>query len=226
MKLIGLTGGIASGKSTVSRMIIRRRIPLIDGDLLARQVVEPGKPAYKLIIKHFSRNILNEDGTLDRAKLANIIFADERQRKILNRCTHPFIRKEIFKLIVWYWVTGEKMVVLDAPLLIESGLYKWMSSVVVIYVSEQLQLYRMIKRDNIPEHAAIQRIHAQMPLNEKVKYADHVIDNSSDLAETERQLNVVLAKVHPTWWSWILTWIGPPTFVALGLVSVVKVPSL
>lgn len=115
-------------------MIIRRKIPLIDGDLLARKVVEPGKPAYNLIIKNFSRDVINEDGTLDRAKLADIIFSDEQKRKILNRCTHPFIRREIFKLLVWYWATGEKLVVLDAPLLIESGLYKWMSAVVVVYV--------------------------------------------------------------------------------------------
>ena len=114
-------------------MIIRRGIPLIDGDLLAKKVVEPGKPAYNLIIKNFSRDVLNEDGTLDRSKLADIIFADEQQRKILNRCTHPFIRREIFKLLIWYWITGEKMVVLDAPLLIESGLYNWMSAVVVVY---------------------------------------------------------------------------------------------
>jgi len=114
-------------------MIIRRRIPLIDGDLLARQVVEPGKPAYRLIIKNFSRDILHEDGTLDREKLGNIIFANENRRKTLNRCTHPFIRREILKLLIWYWITGEKMVVLDAPLLIESGLYNWMSAVVVVY---------------------------------------------------------------------------------------------
>ncbi|GES96062.1 dephospho-CoA kinase [Rhizophagus clarus] len=222
MKLIGLTGGIASGKSTISRMILRRKIPLIDGDLLARKVVEPGRPAYKLIIKHFSHDVLNEDGTLDRTKLGNIIFADERQRKILNKCTHPFIRREIFKLLVWYWITGEKIVVLDAPLLIESGLYKWMSTVVVVYVSEQLQLHRLIKRDNLQEHVALQRISAQLPLREKIKYADHVIDNSSELGETERQLNVVLAKVHPTWWNWLITWLGPPTIAVLGLAAVVK----
>ncbi|CAB4382649.1 dephospho-CoA kinase [Rhizophagus irregularis] len=220
MKLIGLTGGIASGKTAVSRMIIRRKLPLIDGDLLAREVVEPGKPAYNLIIKNFSRDVLNEDGTLDRAKLADIIFSDEQKRKILNRCTHPYIRRKIFKLLAWYWATGEKLVVLDAPLLIESGLYKWMSAVVVIYVSEQLQLHRLIKRDNIQEHAALQRISAQMPIREKIKYADHVIDNSSDLGETERQLNVVLAKVYPTWWNWLITWLGPPTIVVLGLAAV------
>ncbi|CAG8598308.1 13217_t:CDS:2, partial [Funneliformis mosseae] len=217
MKIIGLTGGIAAGKSTLSRMIIHRRIPVIDADSLAKKVVEPGKPAYNLIIKHFSRDVLNEDGTLDREKLGNIIFANENQRKLLNKCTHPFIRREAFKILVWYWITGEKMVILDVPLLIESGLQKWVSSVIVIYVSERLQVSRLVKRDNLLEHVAIQRISAQMPLGEKVKFADYVIDNSGDLSETEKQLNIVLAKLYPSVWSWLVTWIGPPALVTLGI---------
>jgi len=95
--------------------------------------VEPGKPAYDLIVKNFSKNILLSDGTLDRTKLGNVIFPDENKRKLLNRCVHPFIRREIFKLVVWYWVKGESLVVLDAPLLIEGKLHTYMSSTIVVY---------------------------------------------------------------------------------------------
>ncbi|CAG8826617.1 9600_t:CDS:2, partial [Dentiscutata erythropus] len=96
------------GKSTVSQMIQKYGIPIIDADLLAREVVQPNKPAYKLIVDHFSKEILLEDGTLDRAKLRSIIFSDETQRKILNKFTHPYIRREILKLVIWYWFTGKK----------------------------------------------------------------------------------------------------------------------
>ncbi|CAG8585915.1 44092_t:CDS:2, partial [Gigaspora margarita] len=171
MKVVGLTGGIGSGKSTVSRMIQKHNIPIIDSDLLAREVVQPNKPAYKLIVNHFSREILLEDGTLDRTKLRNIIFSDETQRKLLNKFTHPYIRREILKLVIWYWITGKKAV-----------------------VSEQIQLHRLMERDNCSEDVARQFMSAQMPLKEKIKFADFVIDNSGDLFETERQVANILNK--------------------------------
>jgi dephospho-CoA kinase len=127
----GFFGSI--GKSTVSKMIKRHNIPIIDSDYLARKVVEPGKPAYKRLIKNFTKDILLEDGTLDRTKLANIIFADESKRRVLNQCVHPFIRLEIFKMVVWYWVTARDLVILDAPLLIEGKLHKYMSATIVVY---------------------------------------------------------------------------------------------
>ncbi|CAG8568170.1 2347_t:CDS:2 [Paraglomus brasilianum] len=222
MKVIGLTGGIASGKSTVSKMIRRHRIPVIDADYLARKVVEPGKPAYDLIVKNFSKNILLSDGTLDRTKLGNVIFPDENKRKLLNRCVHPFIRREIFKLVVWYWVKGESLVVLDAPLLIEGKLHTYMSSTIVVYCSEQLQINRMMERDGLSEQSARERIAAQMPINEKVRFADYVIDNSGDLSETERQVNQIMAKIKPKLWYWLLTWLLPPVAAAYGLLRLVN----
>ncbi|RHZ74173.1 hypothetical protein Glove_227g171 [Diversispora epigaea] len=210
MKVIGLTGGIASGKSTVSRMIIRRNIPLIDTDLLARQIVEPGKPAYKRVVKHFTREILNEDGTIDRVKLGDMIFSNENKRKILNKCTHPFIRTEVFKLVIWNWIKGEKMVVIDVPLLIETRLHKFMNLVLVVYCSDQIQINRLINRENFSESIARQRINSQLPLKEKVKYADYVIDNSGDIKTTEEQVEKILNITKPSSLNWLLSWWGPP----------------
>ncbi|CAG8441810.1 9442_t:CDS:2 [Acaulospora morrowiae] len=220
MKIIGLTGGISSGKSTVSRMFIRRKIPVIDGDLLARQVVEPGRPAFKLIVKHFTPEILQEDGTLNREKLGNIIFSDEKQRKILNKCTHPFIRTEILKLLIWYWIKGERIIVLDAPLLIESGLNRYIRTVLVVYCPERLQLTRLVERDKISESAARQRISSQMPLKEKVKHANYVIDNSADIKTTEEQVDKIVAKINPSMWSYLLWWLGPPSLVIAGILAI------
>ncbi|RUO97053.1 dephospho-CoA kinase [Jimgerdemannia flammicorona] len=133
MKLVGLTGGIASGKSTVSRILKSQNIPIIDADLIAREVVQPGRRAYQLIVKRFGRDILLPDGNIDRQKLGSIVFADPEKRKMLNQCTHQYIRFEILRQFFSYWLAGEKVTVLDAPLLIESGLDKFMNVVVVIY---------------------------------------------------------------------------------------------
>ncbi|KAG9289443.1 hypothetical protein G9A89_008004 [Geosiphon pyriformis] len=207
-------------------MIEQLNIPLIDADKLAREVVEPGKPAYKQIVKKFSRDILLEDGTIDRVKLANIIFTDETKRKILNKCTHPYIQRAILKSLCWHWVKGERVTVLDVPLLIESGLYKYMSAVIVIYCdpryprsSENLQLGRLMRRDGISEHAARQRMAAQIPLKEKVSFADYIIDNSGEFEETERQVFQIMNKVQPKWWNWLLTWLGPPALATAALVT-------
>ncbi|CAG8652179.1 1641_t:CDS:2 [Ambispora gerdemannii] len=210
-------------------MIERLQIPLIDADKIAREVVEPGKPAYKQIIKHFSRDILLEDNTIDRVKLGNIIFANESKRKVLNRCTHPYIHLTIVKSLMWYWLIGERMTVLDVPLLIEGGFHKYLSAVIVVYCdprhprsSEQLQLTRLIKRDNLSEHAARQRMAVQIPLSEKVNYADYVIDNSGELQETERQVIRVMKKVRPKLWNWLAAWVGPP--VAFGVIAMALFP--
>ncbi|CAG8432847.1 7335_t:CDS:2 [Diversispora eburnea] len=181
MKIIGLTGGIASGKSTVCRMITRRNIPLIDTDLLARQIIEPGKPAYKRVVNHFTREILNEDGTIDRVKL------------------------------------GEKMVVVDVPLLIETRFNKFMSSVVVVYCSDQIQINRLIKRDNFSELIARQRINSQLPLKEKIKYANYIIENSGDIKTTEEQVENVFKNLKPSSLNWLLSWLGPP-ILAISLI--------
>ena len=121
MKIIGLTGGIATGKSTVSQFLASSGIPIIDADIIAREVVEPGQVSYHLILDYFGMEILDSSSNIDRAKLGNIIFGDAAERKALNEITHPRIRLQILKNILLNFMKGEIMVVLDTPLLYETG---------------------------------------------------------------------------------------------------------
>jgi dephospho-CoA kinase len=131
--VIGLTGGIATGKSTVSTQLATRGIPVIDADLLAREVVRPGSRALKKIISTFGREVLQEDGTLDRAKLGAIVFRDEEERRKLNAIIHPAVRWGMAMGVLKCWLRGERVCVLDVPLLIETKLYLWVGRVVVVY---------------------------------------------------------------------------------------------
>ncbi|KAI8075821.1 dephospho-CoA kinase [Gilbertella persicaria] len=133
MKLIGLTGGIATGKSTVSRLLTEQHIPIIDADKIARDVVAPGRKANQLIRQHFGDEVFLPDGHIDRPKLGQIIFQDPEKRKILNRCTHPYVRLEMVKQALLYWIKGADVVVFDVPLLIESKLDRFMSTNVVVF---------------------------------------------------------------------------------------------
>ena len=136
--VIGLTGGIATGKSTVSTLLKASNIPVVDADLIARQVVEPGTTALARIEATFGNQVLFPDGTLDRKKLGSIIFADESKRKKLNAIVHPAIRRTMLWQVLGYWIRGYKYCVVDVPLLIEGGLWKWVGSVVVVYWYESL----------------------------------------------------------------------------------------
>lgn len=131
--VVGLTGGIATGKSTVSKQLKSFGIPVVDADVIARLVVEPGTPALAKIVKHFGEDILLPDGTLDRPKLGSIVFNDEARRKVLNGIVHPAVWRAIFWEVATNWLRGKKICVLDVPLLIEGGLYKWVAKVVVVY---------------------------------------------------------------------------------------------
>ncbi|CAD6885758.1 unnamed protein product [Tilletia laevis] len=185
MLVVGLTGGIASGKSTVSQLLSEvHKIPLIDLDTLARAVVEPGTPALKAIVKHFGSTILKEDGTLDRPSLGRIVFNDPDQRKVLNRITHSAVRKRMAWLLFLFWIKGSKVVVVDAPLLVEAGLWTFCGEIVVVWCSPQDQLNRMISRDaanGLTEEDARSRLASQLPLEDKLPYADVILDNSSAL---------------------------------------------
>lgn len=140
-KVVGLTGGIASGKSTVSKLLRdKHNIPIIDADVLAREVVEPGKPAYHKIIRQFGHDIILNDGTgkLDRKKLGDIVFADHDKRQVLNGIVHPAVRKAMLAAVVKCWLHGERVCIVDVPLLIETGLWRYCGYVVVIYWSASL----------------------------------------------------------------------------------------
>ncbi|CCL99981.1 uncharacterized protein FIBRA_02006 [Fibroporia radiculosa] len=216
MLVVGLTGGIATGKSTVSTLLRERNVPIIDADVLARQVVAPGTPALKRITAHFGANILQPDGSLDRAKLGSIVFADETQRKKLNSIVHPAVRRAMLWGVVKCWVRGERVCVLDVPLLIEGGLWKFVAHVVVVYCSPELQLQRLMKRDSSSRENASARLNAQLPIAEKVEYADVVIDNSGSLHDLEAQVNSLITKMHRrAGWTWTIGWLIPP----IGLIS-------
>jgi dephospho-CoA kinase len=131
--VVGLTGGIATGKSTVSSLLKSRQIPIIDADVLAREVVQPGTTGLNRIVAHFGSEVLLPDGTLDRKKVGAIIFNNEVKRKKLNSIVHPAVWRAILWNVFWCWLRGEKLCVVDVPLLIEGGLWKWMGKVVVVY---------------------------------------------------------------------------------------------
>ncbi|OJT08719.1 Dephospho-CoA kinase [Trametes pubescens] len=215
MLVIGLTGGIATGKSTVSALLRAHNVPIVDADVLARKVVEPGTPALAAIVRAFGAGVLRADGTLDRAALGARVFADGAQRATLNAIVHPAVRREMCWAVLRCWWHGERVCVLDVPLLIEGGLWKWVAKVVVVYCSAELQLQRLMKRDNSSREDAASRLNAQLPIAEKVQYADVVLDNSGSLQDLERQVDQLVQRlVKEAGWTWRLSWLCPPLGVA------------
>lgn len=190
--LVGLTGSIATGKSTVSDLFRRLGCEIIDADLLAREVVAPGEPALAQIAAEFGRDVLQPDGTLDRKKLGAVVFGDAARRKRLEAITHPAIRDGFLRRLAELEARGFDGIVLwDAPVMIESGGYKTMDKLVVVATDEETQSARLCARDGIDAAESARKIKSQMPVAEKAKLADYVIDNAGDLASTERQVREV-----------------------------------
>lgn len=190
--IIGLTGGIASGKSTVSTMLKELNIPVIDADEEARLAVEKGEKAYLEIVAYFGEEILLEDGSIDRLKLGSIIFPNEDKRKILNSIVHPAVRENMLRKKEQYLLSGHEFVVLDIPLLFESKLTHMVEKVIVVYVDEQTQLARLMERNGFSKEEATARIASQLPLKDKLTMADAVIDNNGSIDETKKQLISIL----------------------------------
>lgn len=186
--IVGLTGGIASGKSTVSNMFKKRGFAIVDADIAAREVVEPGEKAYQGIVEAFGKDVLLTDGTLDRKKLGSIVFNDEEKRKKLNSIVHPAVRKRMKEWQEEAVSDGKQTVILDIPLLYESQLTHFVEKVIVVYVNEQVQLKRLMERNNFSEQEAKARMSSQLPLRKKATLADAVIDNNGSVEETEQQL--------------------------------------
>ncbi|GGB27689.1 dephospho-CoA kinase [Virgibacillus dakarensis] len=190
--IIGLTGSIASGKSTVSLMFDDYQIPVVDADKLAREVVRPGEKAYEKIIEAFGQDVLRDNQTIDRKKLGTIIFADEAKRDQLNGIVHPAVREKMLKQRDALQEAGATCVVLDIPLLFESKLTHFVDKTLVVFVDEEVQLERLMKRDNYSEEEAKQRIAAQIPVKKKAAMADAVINNNGTKYQSYAQLEKIL----------------------------------
>ncbi len=182
--IVGLTGGIATGKSLVASEMKRLGAHVIDADSVAREVVEPGKPAYKEIIREFGRAVLKPDGTLDRKALADIVFKDKAALERLNAITHPRIRERIREEAARLSEGGNGLVVLDVALLIEMGVRYEVEKIIVVAAGREQQLERAMKRDGLTADEAERRLSCQMDIKEKLKYADYVIDNSGTKEST------------------------------------------
>lgn len=185
MRVVGLTGGIACGKSTVSTMLSALGAPIVDADGIAREVVEPGSPVLHGIVAAFGPEMRLPDGTLDRARLGERVFADAAARERLNALVHPEIRRRSAERLAALARAGHPIAVYDAALILENGLAGAVDALIVVAVPEHVQVERLIRRDGIDRAAALARIRAQMPLAEKVAQADWVVDNSGTLSETE-----------------------------------------
>ncbi|CEG28170.1 dephospho-CoA kinase [Bacillus sp. B-jedd] len=192
--IIGLTGGIASGKSTVSNMCKEMGIPVIDADQEARLAVEPGEQAYKEIVAAFGKGLLLPDGGIDRPALGAIIFNDEAKRRLLNSIVHPQVRRRMAEKQKAAVEAGAHIVILDIPLLFESNLVHLADKTLVVTVDREIQLSRLMARNDFSKEEAEARISSQMPLYKKAALADAVINNNGPLEETKKQLVEILYK--------------------------------
>lgn len=198
-KIIGITGGIATGKSTVTNMIREKGHMVIDADKIARNVVEKNSPAYVEILDFFGEDFLDENENIDRKKLGSIIFKDESLRKKLNNIVHPYIYENIKNQILKH-SEREKTIFLDIPLLIEEldsfNKYEiYFDEIWLVYVDELTQLNRLMKRDLIDEKEALYRINSQISIELKKKYATRILDNRGELRELEKQLDKILNEI-------------------------------
>ena len=194
--IAGLTGGIASGKSTVAAMLAEAGARIVDADRIAHQVVLKGQPAWQDIVDHFGSSILTRDGQIDREALGSIVFNDTEAKKTLNGIVHPRVfetmAQEIQSLTEAH--PGD-LVIMDVPLLIESGLHTSLPIVILVYVPEMMQKERLMRRDGLNAADAAARIRAQMPIDAKRAHAHYIIDNSGDLGATRRQVLDIYRKI-------------------------------
>ncbi|PKG25008.1 dephospho-CoA kinase [Niallia nealsonii] len=192
--IVGLTGGIASGKSTVSAYYRSLNIPVIDADLEARLAVKIGEPAYKKIVAHFGTGILQSDGDINRMRLGEIVFSNEQERLVLNEIVHPDVGRRMDEKQRLAMENGEKVVILDIPLLFENKLNEKVDKTILVYVTEDIQRKRLMERNQLTFEQAIKRIHAQMPLEKKRILADELIDNNGTIAAAAMQAKEILEK--------------------------------
>ena len=196
MLIVGLTGGVASGKTTVSQILKEEGAYLIDADQIARELVRPHTPAWKELVGAFGTNILRENGSIHRKKLADKVFANLRQRRLLNQILHPRIRREMERRAKEIGQKDpEAVVVIDAPLLVELGDHRKMDKVIVVTSTQTQQIERLKERDGISPEEALKIFSSQMPVEDKVKLADFVIRNDGSFQETKKKTREVFKEL-------------------------------
>ncbi|MHB8489138.1 MAG: dephospho-CoA kinase [Candidatus Dormibacteria bacterium] len=189
MRLIGLTGGIATGKTTVDRMLAAHGASVIDADELAREVVRPGEPALAAVAMRFGREVIRSDGSLDRDRLGKLVFADPEARRDLEQITHPRIAELTRERVGAALAGPAPLVVVDIPLLFENSREALFEGVLLVYAPAEVQVLRLRERNGLEEAAALQRLAAQLPIEEKRNRATWIIDNSDGLDETSRAVD-------------------------------------
>jgi dephospho-CoA kinase len=197
LTVVGLTGGIASGKSTVARMLRQLDLPVVDADELGRMVLEPDGSAYERVLDEFGASILSEDGrSIDRQKLGGEVFDDSERRALLEGITHPEIAKLARRAFELVAERGKPLAIYEAALIVETGLHRSLDALAVVSCSVAEQMERLGARDDISREAAAARIASQFPLDEKTKVADYVVDNSGDLRQLRNRVGELAAALE------------------------------
>jgi dephospho-CoA kinase len=198
--IVGLTGGIATGKSTVTQMFKSVDIPVIETDAIAKDMLRKGSEGYEEVITHFSNNILLTDKEINRKKLGTIVFGNSQKRAQLNAILHPRVKSIVKNEIQKHKELGTKIIVIDVPLLFETDFIDLVDKTIVVYTPFRKQKERLMERDGIDKIYAEMKISSQMPLNRKVDLADYVIDNSTSILETRLEFNKVLKELEVLLW--------------------------
>lgn len=199
MIFAGLTGSISTGKSSVCSIFKALETPVIDADMLARDIVKPGEEGWLSVVQSFGDGILLPDGNIDREKLAHIIFSDKTARDKLNTCLHPFIIKKLLSSAEKLNKSmGRGLIIADVPLLIECEMQKYFDKIILVYSDRETQIRRLIKRNNLTIEDAEKRVNSQMPIEEKRKLADFIIDNCGSFEDLEINTKDVFYKLSET----------------------------
>jgi dephospho-CoA kinase len=215
MYLIGLTGSIATGKTTVSRFLSHYPLAIVDADLIAKEVVRPDSPGFYRVAKAFPECIIKHQNEIDRALLAEKIFSQPELRQKLNRLLHPLIQLEILKQILYHFISGQSICILDVPLLYETKMHHFCYATMVVYCSPDEELQRLMKRNAYTKEEALNRIQSQMSIEDKKALATIVIDNSYSVDDTKKQIHDWYSKVSPAWMLWRIMFLFPAIMLFL-----------